>query len=164
MGPMADQPDRPDQGPDAANPAHEPVAPPVKKAPAARKPAAAKKVTPAKKAPVKKAPAKAADGSTAAKKAAPVKQAAPAKKAPATTAPPAPVQLAKTNGDLTSAAKEVAAQAKSTVTSASNAVSGPPPAERNDSDSSRLPVAAALITGLLAILAVLYLARRNSEG
>ena len=147
---MADQPDKPDQGPDAATPAQEPPAPPVKKAPAAKK-------TPAKKTPAKKAPAKKA----AAKKAAAKK--APAKKAPAKKAPPAPEKLAETNGDLTAAAKEAAAQAKSTVTTASNAVSSRPSNERAEDVSSRLPLAAALITGLLAIVAVLYLARRGGS-
>jgi len=147
---MADQPDEPDRGSDAAIPAQEPSAPPVKKAPAAKRAAPAKKA-PAKKAPVKKARAKAAPA-----KAAPAKKSAPAKKAP-----PAPAKLAETNGNLTAAAKEAAAQAKSTVTSASNAVSSRPPNERNDCDSSRLPIAAALITGLLAIVVVLYLARRG---
>ncbi|MGB0961773.1 MAG: hypothetical protein ACPGVY_03640, partial [Mycobacterium sp.] len=77
--------------------------------------------------------------------------------------PPAPEKLAQTNGDLTAAAKEAAAQAKSTVTTASNAVSSRPPNERTDEDSSRLPLAAALIAGLLAIVAVLYLARRGGS-
>ncbi|HEY9265383.1 MAG TPA: hypothetical protein VIQ11_12340 [Mycobacterium sp.] len=157
---MADQPDRPDQGPDAATPANEPVPPPAASSPAA------KKAGPAKKAAAKKAPAKKA----VAKKVAPAKK-APAKKAPAKAAPakaasePAqsePAQLVETNGNLASAAKEAAAHAKSTVATASNAVSGPPPVQRADEDSSRLPMAAALVTGLLAILAVLYIARRGS--
>ena len=129
---MADQPDRPDEGPDAATPAREPSTPPVKKTPAARK-------------------------------AAPAKKATPAKKTPAPEAPPTPAQLAGTNGDLTSAAKEAAAQAKSTVATASTAVSSPPPAQRDDRDWARLPVAAALITGVLAIVAVLYIARRGGS-
>lgn len=149
---MAEQPDRPDESPDAAIPASEPSTPPVKKTPAAKKAAPAKKATPAKKAPAKKA---------AAKKVPPAKKVTPAKKA-ATDVPPAPAQLAGTNGDLTSAAKEAAAQAKSTVATASTAVASPPPAPRDDRDSSRLTVAAALITGLLAIVAVLYIARRGS--
>ncbi len=128
---MAEQPDRPDESPDAAIPASESSTPPVKKTPAA-------------------------------KKAAPAKKATPAKKTPTPEFPSAPAQLVSTNGDLTSAAKEAAAQAKSTVATASTAVSSPPPAPRDDRDSSRLPVAAALITGLLAIVAVLYIARRGS--
>jgi len=146
---MADQPDRPDEGPDAATPASEPVPPPAAKSPAA------KKAGPAKKAAARKAPAK-----KAAAKKAPAKK-APAKGAPA-KAPSAPAQLVETNGNLVSAAKEAAAQAKSTVATASNAVSGPPPAQRDDENPSRLPVAAALITGLLAILALVYIARRGS--
>ena len=111
---MADQQDRPDEKPDAAAPAAEPAssassADPVP--PATEPPAPPAKKTPAKAA--KKAPAKAA------KKAPPTKAAkksAP-KKAPPTKEPPAP-KLAETNGDLMSAAKEAAAQAKSTVASA----------------------------------------------
>lgn len=149
---MADQPDEPDQGPDAVTPAQEPTEPPVKKAPAAKK-------TPAKKTPAKKTPAKKAAAKKAPAKKTPAKK-TPAKKAPAKKAQPAPEKLAETNGDLTAAAKEAAAQAKSTVTTASNAVSSRPSNERTDEVASRLPLAAALITGLLAIVAVLYLARR----
>ena len=146
---MADQQDRPDEGlqstpppgpprqlgtestsppaPDATSvppapepPATEPPAPPPAKStppPAKQQPAKAQK-----KAPGKKTPAKAA------KKAAPAKKAA--KKTPAKAPPkkaPAAAKLADTNGDRASAAKEAAAQAKSTVASATNPVSGPAP-------------------------------------
>jgi len=63
---------------------------------------------------------------------------------------------------LPSAAKEAAAQAKSTVASAPNPVSGPAPVPLIGPEPSRLPVAAAIVAGVLAILVVL-LARRHSE-
>lgn len=151
---MAEQPDRPDESAGAAIPPHEPAAPPVNEAPVV------KKATPAKKAPAKKPAAKRAP----AKKAAAKKP--PAKKAP-TKAAPAATTLANSNGSLAptakEAAKETAAQAKSTVTAASNTVSSLPVERAAEGDSSRLPVAAALITALLAIVAVLYLARRGSR-
>ena len=46
---------------------------------------------------------------------------------------------------------------------ASNAVSGPPPAQPADNVTSRLPIAAALLTALLAIAAVVYVARRGND-
>jgi cobalamin biosynthesis Mg chelatase CobN len=146
---MADPQDQPDGEPDGA------TTPPAKKPPAK----AAKK-TPAK-APAKKAPAK-----KAAAKKAPAKK-APAKKATATSPEPAPepVQqqaespsLQQTNGEITAAAKDVAAQAKSTVEDAQNpvapAVSQPPAAQ------SPLPLVVALALSLLAILLVRQLRRR----
>jgi hypothetical protein len=90
------------------------------------------------------------------------KEAAPAKKAPAHKAPAAPPKLADTNGDLTSAAKEAAAQAKSTVASAPNPVSRPAPTPFIGPEPSRLPIAAAIAAGVLAILIVL-IARRHSD-
>lgn len=155
---MADQTDRPDEGPGAAIPTPEPSAPPVSKAPTPKKSAPMKKPSAAKKTPAKKAGAKKAP----AKKAA-AKKPAPAKKTPAKKTAPPPADLAESNGHLTSAAKEAAAQAKSTVASASNTVSTLPLTQRQDRDTSRLPVAAALAAGVLAILAVLYLARRSGE-
>ena len=110
---MADPQDQPDSEPDGAStpPAKEPPAKAVKKI--AKAPA---KKAPAKKAPAKKAPAKKA----------------PAKKAPAKSAEPAPpkpadqplglAQRIETNGQL-DAAKDAAAQAKSTVESANDPVS-----------------------------------------
>src|ERR1700723_1697993 len=78
-------------------------------------PAKAAKKAPAKKAPAKKAVAK----KTPAKK-------APAKKAPAPPQPPAaPASLQQrieSNGELAAAAKDAAAQAKSTVEDANNPV------------------------------------------
>jgi hypothetical protein len=111
-------------------------------------PAKAAKKAPAKKAPAKKAPAKKAAKKAAAKKAPPKQPAAP--------------KLADTNGDLTSAAKETAAQAKSTVASAPNPVVGPNPVPLIGPEPSRLPLAAAIAAGVLAILVVLLAVRRGS--
>ncbi|MCV7076212.1 nucleoid-structuring protein H-NS [Mycobacterium szulgai] len=143
---MADPQDRPDSEPEGAPP------PPAKKAPAKK---AAK--APAKKAPAKKAPAK----KTPAKK-------APAKKAPAKAAEPAPPKLAdevlgvahraETNGQLAAAAKDAAAQAKSTVDHANNPLpretSAPSPLQ------SPVPVLVAITLSLLALLLVRQLRRR----
>jgi hypothetical protein len=133
---MADEQDPPASKPEPADgpPAPEP---PAKKAPAKKAPAkkAAAKKTPAKANPAKKAPAK---------------KAPPAKKA----AEPAP-KLANTNGS--SAARETAAQAKSTVTTAVSPTLVPQPGP----ERSNMPIAAAIAAGVLAILVVL-LARRGS--
>jgi hypothetical protein len=171
---MADQQDRPDEKPDATPPASAPhfsdaPPPPAEPPPPAAKKTPAKKAKAAKKAPAKtpkKTPAKAA------KKAAPAKKAA--KKAPAKKAPPKPPEpkiapkpapkLADTNGDrkLTEAVKETAAQAKSTVAAAANPVAGPRTIPLVQPDQSRLPLAAAIAAGVLAILLVLV-ARRHGE-
>jgi hypothetical protein len=140
---MADPQDQPDGEPDGAStpPAKEPPAKEVKKTAKA----------PAKKAPAKKAPAKKA----------------PAKKAPAKSPEPAPpkpadppldlAQRIETNGQL-DAAKDVAAQAKSTVESANDPVSSDAysPAAR----TSPVPLVVALALSLLAILLVRQLRRR----
>jgi hypothetical protein len=147
---MADPQDQPESEPDGASspPAKEPPAEAVKKiakAPAKKAPA---KKAPAKKAPAKKAPAKKA----------------PAKKAPAKSAePPKPAgqplglaQRIETNGQL-DAAKDVAAQAKSTVESANDPVASDasmPPAR-----TSAVPLLVALALSLLAILLVRQLRR-----
>jgi len=146
---MADPQDQPNSEPDGAS------TPPEKKPPAK----AVKKVakSPAKKAPAKKAPAKKA----AAKK-------APAKKAPAKSAPPAPPKPAEqplgvqqrieTNGQLAAAAKDAAAQAKSTVEGANNPVSQDvAPAT---SSQSPVPLIVAVALSLLAILLIRQLRRR----
>jgi outer membrane biosynthesis protein TonB len=125
--------DQPDRT--GQQPDERPPGPPAKKTPA--KKAAAKKA-PAKKVPAKKTPAKKA----AAKK-------APAKKAPAKKA-------------VSAAAEEVAAQAKSTVASASDAVTVPALVP-DDGAGSRWPLAVALATGLLAVVVVLLAARRGSD-
>jgi hypothetical protein len=103
----------------------------------------AKAVKKTAKAPAKKAPAKKA----AAKK-------APAKKAAAKK----PGKLAETNGQLSEAAKDVAAQAKSAVEGANNPL--PPVAPIPASSQSRVPQLVALTLSLLAILLVRRLRRR----
>ena len=172
---MADQQGRPDANPDDPTPGVDPAAsgaapdpafPPAKKAPGAKKvPAKAAKKAPAKAA--KKAPAK-----KAAKKAAPGVKKAPPKKAPPqvephTVVPPTepPVVAEKVAAgpvaDISQAAKEAAAQAKSAVASAPNPVSGPAPVPFIGPDQSRLPVAAAVVAGVLALLMVLVIRRRG---
>lgn len=146
---MADPQDPTNSAPDGAGD------PPEKKLPAKAAKKAAK--APAKKAPAKKAPAKKA----AAKK-------APAKKAPAKKAAPPPEppverpldaqQRVETNGDLTAAAKDVAAQAKSTVEAANNPV--PPAMAGPAAGQSPVPLIVALAVSLLAILLIRQLRRR----
>jgi len=140
---MADPQDRPDSEPDGAS------TPPAKKPPAKAVKKTAK--APAKKAPAKKAPAKKA----------------PAKKAPAKSPEPAPpkpadqplglAQRIESNGQL-DAAKDAAANAKSTVEDANNPVSRDsyPLASR----TSPVPLLVALALSLLAILLVRQLRRR----
>jgi hypothetical protein len=174
---MADQQDRPDEKPDAAPPAPAPefsdgarpspppppaTPPPTPPPPPAAKKAPAKK---AKKAPAKtpkKLPAKAAKKSAPAKKAA--KKAAAKKAAPKPPAAKAAPKLADTNGDrnIANAAKQAAAQAKSTVAEAGNPVTGPRTIPLVEPGQSRLPIAAAIAAGVLAILLVL-LARRHGD-
>jgi hypothetical protein len=144
---MADPQDQPNSEPDGGPtpPEEQPPAKAVKKT--AKAPA---KKAPAKKAPAKKAPAKKA----------------PAKKAPAKSPePPKPAeqplgmqQRIETNGQLAAAAKDAAAQAKSTVEDANNPVSPGVPAR----SSSQLPVPliVALTLSLLAILLIRQLRRR----
>lgn len=150
---MADPQDRPDGEPQSG--------PPAKKAPA--------KTAATGKAPAKKAPAKkAVPGKVPAKKA-PAKK-APAKKIPAKKAEPpapklveqpvaAPVDLqqhAETNGQL-AAAKDAAAQAKSTVERAQN----PLPQEAPESSplQSPGPWLVAITLSVLAMLLVRQLRR-----
>ncbi|OBI44670.1 nucleoid-structuring protein H-NS [Mycobacterium sp. E796] len=139
---MADPQDQPNSEPDGAS------TPPEKKPPAKAAKKAAK--APAKKAPAKKAPAKKA----AAKK-------APAKKAPAKAPPPAPPlgiqQRIETNGELAAAAKDAAAQAKSTVEGANNPVA--PQAAPAAAGQSRVPLIVAVALSLLAILLIRQLRR-----
>ncbi|MBW0017723.1 MAG: nucleoid-structuring protein H-NS [Mycobacterium sp.] len=134
---MADPQDRPDGEPDEA------AQPPAKKAPPTP---GAKKATkaPAKKVPAKKAPAK----KVPAKK-------APAKKAPAQKAPP--ISRIETNGELAAAAKDAAAQAKSTVDHANNPVA-PEPAPPT-AVHYRVPLAVAVALSLLAVLLIRQLRR-----
>ena len=145
---MADPQDRPDSESDGAS------TPPAKKPPAEAVKKAAK--APAKKAPAKKAPAKKA----------PAKK-APAKKAPPKSPEPAPPKAAdqplglqqriETNGQL-AAAKDAAAQAKSTVEDANNPVSANVVAPA--SSQWPVPLFVALALSLLAIVLIRQLRRR----
>lgn len=146
---MADPQDPTNSAPDGAG------TPPEKKPPAK----AAKKTakTPAKKAPAKKAPAKKAPAKKAPAKKAPAKNAEPAPPGP--PEPPAGVQQrAETNGDLTAAAKDAAAQAKSTVEAANNPVSPAVPGPAVG--QSPVPLIVAVAVSLLAILLIRQLRRR----
>ncbi len=145
---MADPQDQPNSEPDGA------PTPPEKKPPA-------KAVKKTAKAPAKKAPAKKA-----------VAKKAPAKKAPAKSPPPAPPKPAEqsagqplglqqrieTNGQLAAAAKDAAAQAKSTVEGADNPVS--PAVAPAASSQSPVPLIVAVALSLLAILLIRQLRRR----
>jgi hypothetical protein len=146
---MADPQDQPNSEPDGA------PTPPEKKPPAKAVKKTAKAA--AKKAPAKKAPAKKAPGKKA-----------PAKKAPAKRAEPAPPKPAEqplvmrerieTNGQLTAAAKDAAAQAKSTVEGADNPVKSDIAA--SSPSQSRVPLIVAVTLSLLAILLIRQLRRR----
>lgn len=146
---MAEAQDQPNSEPDGA-----PTPPPEKKPPAK----AVKKTekAPAKKAPAKKTPAK----KTPAKKAPAKKASGKAVEPPARGAePPIEVQQKiESNGDLTAAAKDVAAQAKSTVDAANNPVSPDTPAAALG--QSPVPLIVALAVSLLAILLIRQLRRR----
>ncbi len=146
---MADPQDQPNSEPDGA------PTPPEKKPPAKAVKKTAK--APAKKAPAKKAAAKKAPGKKAAAKKAPAKSAEPAPPKPAEQ-PLTMHERIETNGELAAAAKDVAAQAKSTVEGANNPVSSDitaPP-----SSQSRVPLIVALTLSLLAILLIRQLRRR----
>ena len=150
---MAEAQDPPNEG--EATP---PTPQPPEKAAAKKTPA--KKAPSKKAAPAKKAPAKAAD---AAKKVPPKK--APAKRAqpaiepavePPALEPPAPhAALVAGNGSppLAEAAREAAANAKSSVEQATNPVSRPPVPAVPEAGRSPLPFAVAFaLTVLLALL------------
>ncbi|WP_197379188.1 Rv3852 family protein [Mycolicibacterium mengxianglii] len=134
-------------------PAQPPAKAPGKKAPAQKAPAKA-----AKKAPVKKAPAKKTTPDPA-KKAPPKKAPPPPAPAPEVTAPPLPPPVLP----VTEGAKEAAAQAKTTVEQAPDAIAAPVvvPAE---SGRSPLPIAVAVVVSLLAVLVVRQLRRNSAEG
>jgi len=156
---MADPQDRPDGEPESGAPAKKA---PVKKAAAAK--------APAKKAPAKKAPAKKATAKKVPAKKAPPERAV-AKKVTAekaeSTAPklaeqpvekPADLQQrAESNGQL-AAAKDAAAQAKSTVESAKNPL--PPEPSESSVLQSPVPWVVAVTLSLLAMLLVRQLRRR----
>lgn len=150
---MADPQDPTNSAPDGAGD------PPEKKPPAK----AAKKTAkaPAKKAPAKKAPAKKAPAKKAPAKKAPAKKAEPAPPKPPEPPAERPLdaqQRAETNGDLTAAAKDAAAQAKSTVDAANNPVS--PAVAGPAVGQSPVPLIVALAVSLLAILLIRQLRRR----
>ncbi|KAA1250216.1 nucleoid-structuring protein H-NS [Mycobacterium simiae] len=142
---MADPQDRPNSEPDGT------PGPPAKKQPAKKAAKAPAKKAPAKKAPAKKAPAKKV----------------PAKKTPAQAPAAEPAQVAdqsaslqqraKANGELAAAAKDAAAQAKSTVDSANNPLSRE--FERSSSPSA-VPLLVAVALSLLAVLLIRQLRRR----
>jgi len=139
---MADPQDQPNSEPDGAS-----TTPPE---PEKKPPAKAVKKTakaPAKKAAAKKAPAKKA----------PAKSPAPAPPKPAER-PLGVQQRIETNGQLSSAAKDAAAQAKSAVEGANNPVT--PDVTRPSSSQSPVPLIVALTLSLLAILLIRQLRRR----
>jgi hypothetical protein len=152
MGPMADPEDRPNSEPDGAP---TPPAPPDKTPPAKAVKKAAK--APAKKAPAKKAPAKKAPAKKAPAKKAPAKSAAPPAPKPAEQ-PLTMQERIETNGELAAAAKDAAAQAKSTVEAADNPVSSD--VAVSSSSQSRVPLIVAVTLSLLAILLIRQLRRR----
>jgi hypothetical protein len=122
--------------------------PPAKNPPAKAVKKAAK--APAKKAAAKKAVAKKAPAKKAVAKEVPAKS--------PESAPPDRGRLIETNGQLAEAAKDVAAQAKSTVEGANNPV--PPVAPIPASSQSPVPLLVALTLSLFAILLVHRLRRR----
>ncbi|WP_421843326.1 nucleoid-structuring protein H-NS [Mycobacterium sp.] len=157
---MTEPQDRPDGEPGTAS------QPPAEQQPAQQAAKAPAKKTAAKKAPAKKAPAKKAPAKKAAAKKAPAKKAA-AKKAPSkstaetssTSADPA-VEVRKrieSNGQL-AAAKDAAAQAKSTVDEANNPLPQDIPVVSES--HSRVPVLVAVALSLLAMLLIRQLRRR----
>jgi hypothetical protein len=150
---MADPQDQPDSESDGAS------TPPEKKPPAKAVKKTAK--APAKKAPAKKAAAKKAPAKKAPAKKAPAKKAEPAPPKPPEPPAEQPVDVAQrieTNGDLTAAAKDAAAQAKSTVEGANNPVSQAVSAP--SVSQSPVPLLVALAVSLLAILLIRQLRRR----
>jgi len=133
--------------------------PPAKKPPAKAVKKTAK--APAKKAPVKKAAAKKAPAERAVTKKAPAKSPESAPREPVQQRAEGPLskqQRIETNGELAEAAKDVAAQAKSTVEGANNPV--PPDTPIPASSQSPMPLLVALTLSLLAVLLVRQLRRR----
>jgi len=146
---MADPQDPPhSEADDAGSP------PPDKKPPAKAVKKAAK--APGKKAPAKNPPAKKAPAKKAVAKKAPAKRPEPAPAKPAEQ-PLGLQQRIETNGQLAEAAKDTAAQAKSTVEAAKNPISTYVPAPAPS--QSRVPLVAALAVSLLAVLLVRQLRR-----
>ena len=126
-------------------------------------PAKAAKKAPAKKAPAKKAPVKKAVAKKAPAKKAPAKKAPAKSPAPTPPKPPEaqqnPAPAIEPNGEIAAAAKDAAAQAKSTVDAANNPVSINIP--QTASGQSSLPLAVAVALSLLAILLIRQLRRRG---
>jgi hypothetical protein len=145
---MADPQDQPDGELNGA------ATPPEKTRPEKTPPAKAAKKAPAKKAPAKKTPAKKAVAKKAPAKKSPAKSHAPTPpKPPAAQQDPQPP-----NGELATAAKDTAAQAKSTVEGANNPVSANlPPSVPGQSS---LPLVVAVVLSLLALLLIRQLRRR----
>jgi hypothetical protein len=149
-GRMADPQDQPNGEPDGA------ATPPEKTPPAKA----------AKKAPAKKAPAKKAAAKKAPAKKAPAKKAT-AKKAPdpgAAPTPPKPPEVQQHPQpaiepvvEIAVAAKDAAAQAKSTVEGANNPV--PANVSQSIAGQAALPLAVAVALSLLAILLIRQLRR-----
>jgi|ERR1700723_179269 hypothetical protein len=121
----------------------------------------------AKKAPAKKAPAKKAVAKKAPAKKAPAKK-APAKKTPAQSPAPTPPKppvaqqdsqrRIEPDGELSAAARDAAALAKSTVDAANNPVSANLP--QSTAGQSSLPLVVAVALSLLALLLIRQLRRR----
>ncbi len=154
---MADPQELPDERPESAAQAPEVPAAPAPTPPADPAPLGDSAKPPAKKAAAKKAPAKKA----------PAKK-APAKKAPAKKAVPpvTPSALVATNGSAQpEGAKEAAAQAKSAIDQAGDAVrrTPPVPVAHDDSGRSPVPFVAALLVSLLAVLLVRRLRQADED-
>ncbi len=164
---MAEAQDPPNEGEATPPTPQPPEKAAAKKTPAKKAPA---KKAPAKKTPAKKTPAKAAD---AAKKVPPKK--APAKKAqpaiepavePPALEPPTPhAALVAGNGSppLAEAAREAAANAKSSVEQATSPVSRPPVPAVPEAARSPLPFAVAFALTVLLALLVHRLRRRRED-
>jgi hypothetical protein len=150
-GRMADPQDQPNGEYDGAG------TPPEKKPPAK-----ATKKTPAKKAAAKKAVAKKAPAKKAPAKKVPAKKAPAQSPAPTPPKPPAaqqdPQPRAEPDGELAAAARDAAAQAKSTVDGANNPV--PATIAQSVPGQSPLPLVVAIALSLLAILMIRQLRRR----
>ncbi len=144
---MADPQELPDERPESAAQAPEVPAAPAPTPPADPAPLGDSAKPPAKKAAAKKAPAKKA----------------PAKKA---VPPVTPSALVATNGSAQpEGAKEAAAQAKSAIDQAGDAVrrTPPVPVAHDDSGRSPVPFVAALLVSLLAVLLVRRLRQADED-
>ena len=152
---MAEAQDQPDEGGATPPEPQQPQEAVAKKAPAKKAPA---KKAPAKKAPVKKAPAKKAPAKKVPPPALDAAVPPPALDAPATHA-----ALAAGNGSppLAEAAREAAANAKSSVEQAASPLSKPSAPAVPDTGRSPLPFAVAFAVAVL--LALLIRRRRHAS-